>query len=156
MSGHQARQAGVWLAAMWIVIAASPSVERSCCGSRCRTAPALSITPEVDAVFDGWHVIYDNQAPTLAVVIGAVGLALILAAARPLVERVVLDRSRRSTDTEVKLLAPRLAMAETVASSPDRSRSPSSSPPTTREPPSERRLTRSAPRTLRRTRHRRG
>jgi hypothetical protein len=64
-------------------------------------------SPKSIALFDGWHVIYDNQAPTLTVVIGAVGLALILAAGAALVERVVLDRSRRSIDADVKLLAPR-------------------------------------------------
>ena len=52
----------------------------------------------------------------------AVGLGLTFAAAAALVERVVMDRSRRSTDAEAKLLAPRLVMAEPVASSADRSR----------------------------------
>jgi cellulose synthase/poly-beta-1,6-N-acetylglucosamine synthase-like glycosyltransferase len=64
-------------------------------------------------LFDRWHVIYDNQVPALTVVIGAVGLGLIFVASAALVERVVMDRSRRSTDAEVKLLAPRLVMAET-------------------------------------------
>ena len=49
-------------------------------------------------MFDGWHVIYDNQAPALSLVIVAIGIGLIFAAAAALVERVVLDRSRRSTD----------------------------------------------------------
>jgi cellulose synthase/poly-beta-1,6-N-acetylglucosamine synthase-like glycosyltransferase len=64
-------------------------------------------------LFDRWHVIYDNQVPALTVVIGAVGLGLIFVASAALVERVVMDRSRRSTDAEVKLLAPRLVMADT-------------------------------------------
>ncbi|MBV9662000.1 MAG: glycosyltransferase family 2 protein [Acidimicrobiales bacterium] len=65
------------------------------------------------AVFAGWHVIYDNRVPALTVVLGAVGLGAIFAAAAALVERVVLDRSRRSTDAARKLLAPKLVMAET-------------------------------------------
>jgi hypothetical protein len=70
-------------------------------------------SPESTVLFDRWHVIYDNQVPVLAVVIGAVGLGLVFVASAALVERVVMDRSRRSTDAEVKLLAPRLVMAET-------------------------------------------
>ena len=65
------------------------------------------------SVFGVWHVLYDNQAPAVTLVIGAVGLALLFAAGVALVERVVLDRSRRSTDADRKLLAPKLVMAET-------------------------------------------
>ena len=109
------RQAGVWLGRYVGLVIAGIAVGGAlllwfAVSDRSRS---VHHSPKSMAVFDGWHVIYDNQAPTLAVVIGAVGLALILAAGAALVERVVLDRSRRSTDTEVKLLAPRLAMAET-------------------------------------------
>ena len=84
---------------MWFAVSArSPSVDQS---------------PKSRALFGVWHVFYDNQAPALTVVIGAVGLGLIFAAGVALVERVVMDRSRRSTDAEVKLLAPKLVMAET-------------------------------------------
>ena len=76
-------------------------------------SPSVAQSPKSRAVFGGWHVIYDNQAPALLVVVGAIGLALALAASAALVERVVMDRSRRSTDSEVKLLAPKLVMAET-------------------------------------------
>jgi cellulose synthase/poly-beta-1,6-N-acetylglucosamine synthase-like glycosyltransferase len=60
----------------------------------------------------GWHVVYDDRAPALAVLLGAVGLGVIFAAAAAIVERVVSNRSRRSTDAR-KLLAPKRVMAET-------------------------------------------
>ncbi len=65
------------------------------------------------SVFGVWHVFYDTQAPALAVIVGAVGLALLFAAGVAIIERVVLDHSRRSTDAGAKLLAPKLVMAET-------------------------------------------
>jgi len=76
-------------------------------------------SPTVDQVhrsttlFGVWHVDYDTRAPALAIALGAVGIGLLVAAAVAIVERVVLDRSRRSTDTRTKLLAPKLVMAET-------------------------------------------
>jgi len=77
------------------------------------SSPSVNQPLRSGALFDGWHVIYDNQAPALSLVIVAVGVGLIFAASAALVERVVLDRSRRSTDAAMKLLAPRLVMAET-------------------------------------------
>jgi len=77
------------------------------------SSPAVNQSLRSKGMFDGWHVIYDNQAPALSTVIAAIGIGLIFAAAAAVVERVVLDRSRRSTDVAVKLLAPRLVMAET-------------------------------------------
>lgn len=79
---------------------------------------SLSQTSAVDeprtAVLLGiWHVLYDTRGPSLALVISAVGVGLSVAALAAVVERVVLDRSRRSTDAEHKLLAPKLVMAET-------------------------------------------
>ncbi len=70
-------------------------------------------SPKSRSVFGEWHVFYDTQVPALTLVIGAIGLGLIFAAGVALVERLVMDRSRRSTDAEVKLLAPKLVMAET-------------------------------------------
>jgi cellulose synthase/poly-beta-1,6-N-acetylglucosamine synthase-like glycosyltransferase len=75
--------------------------------------PSVDRSPTSTALFGGWHVIYDSQAPALTILIGAIGLGLLFAAAVAIVERVVLDRSRRSTDAEAKLLAPKLVMAET-------------------------------------------
>jgi cellulose synthase/poly-beta-1,6-N-acetylglucosamine synthase-like glycosyltransferase len=60
-----------------------------------------------------WDVDYDTRAPALVIALGAVGLGLIVAAGVAVVERLVLDRSRRSTDARAKLLAPKLVMAET-------------------------------------------
>jgi Glycosyl transferase family 2 len=76
-------------------------------------SPSVTQSARSTAVFGVWHVFYDAQAPAITVVIGAVGLGLIVAAGVALIERVVTDRSRRSTDAEVKLLAPKLVMAET-------------------------------------------
>jgi cellulose synthase/poly-beta-1,6-N-acetylglucosamine synthase-like glycosyltransferase len=76
-------------------------------------SPSVKESPKATAVFGVWHVFYDTQAPAITVVIGAVGLGLVLAACVALIDRVVIDRSRRSTDAEVKLLAPKLVMAET-------------------------------------------
>jgi cellulose synthase/poly-beta-1,6-N-acetylglucosamine synthase-like glycosyltransferase len=60
----------------------------------------------------GWHVVYDDRTPALAVVLAALVLGVIFAAAAAIVERVISNRSRRSTDAR-KLLAPKLVMAET-------------------------------------------
>jgi cellulose synthase/poly-beta-1,6-N-acetylglucosamine synthase-like glycosyltransferase len=77
------------------------------------SSPSVNQSTKSRALFGGWHVIYDNQAPALTIVIVAIALGVIFAAAASIVERVVLDRSRRSTDVAVKLLAPKLVMAET-------------------------------------------
>jgi cellulose synthase/poly-beta-1,6-N-acetylglucosamine synthase-like glycosyltransferase len=84
---------------LWSVVSArSPSVERP---------------PQSGALFGLWHVIYDTEMPAINLVVGAVGLGLLLAASVAIVDRVVTDRSRRSSDARVKLLAPKLVMAET-------------------------------------------
>ncbi|UDY36726.1 glycosyltransferase family 2 protein [Dermatobacter hominis] len=69
--------------------------------------------PRTASFFGRWEFTYDPQVPAITLVLGAIGLGLLFAAAAAVVERVVLDRSRRSTDAETKLLAPRLVMAET-------------------------------------------
>lgn len=76
-------------------------------------SPSEKLSLKSTALFGGWHVIYDNRAPAFTVVLGAVGLGVVFAAAAAIVERVVMDRSRRSTDSARKLLAPKLVMAET-------------------------------------------
>ena len=77
-------------------------------------APSVGRTPRSGTLFGLWHVTYDSQAPALTIALGAVGLGLLFAAAAAIVERVVLDRARRSTDAHTKLLAPKLVMAETL------------------------------------------
>ena len=69
--------------------------------------------PRTASFFGRWEFTYDPQVPAIALVLGAIGLGLLFAAAAAMVERVVLDRSRRSTDADTKLLAPRVVMAET-------------------------------------------
>jgi len=76
-------------------------------------SPSVNQSSKSTAVFGTWHIFYDTQAPAITVVVGAIGLGLIFAAGVALIERVVMDRSRRSTDAAVKLLAPKLVMAET-------------------------------------------
>jgi cellulose synthase/poly-beta-1,6-N-acetylglucosamine synthase-like glycosyltransferase len=77
------------------------------------SSPSVAQSPKSSSVFGMWNVLYDTQAPALTVLIGAAGIALLFAAGVALLERVVLDRSRRSTDGAVKLLAPKLVMTET-------------------------------------------
>jgi cellulose synthase/poly-beta-1,6-N-acetylglucosamine synthase-like glycosyltransferase len=75
--------------------------------------PLDAQSPRSGALLGSWHLSYDTQPPALDVVIGAVGLALLVAAGVAIVERVVMDRSRRSSDRQVKVLAPKLVMADT-------------------------------------------
>jgi cellulose synthase/poly-beta-1,6-N-acetylglucosamine synthase-like glycosyltransferase len=75
--------------------------------------PLAGQSPRSGALFGWLHLSYDTQLPALDVVIGAVGLALLFAVGVAIVERVVMDRSRRSSDGKVKLLAPKLVMADT-------------------------------------------
>lgn len=84
---------------LWFLVAArSPTVDQS---------------PESGTVFGVWRVSYDTQAPALTLVVGAIGLGLLFASGVALVERIVSDRSRRSNDARVKVLAPKVVMAET-------------------------------------------
>lgn len=76
-------------------------------------SPTVGRDPVSHALFGMWRVAYDTQTPGLAVVLAAIGLALLFAAGVAITERIVSDRSRRSTDARTKLLAPRLVMAET-------------------------------------------
>jgi cellulose synthase/poly-beta-1,6-N-acetylglucosamine synthase-like glycosyltransferase len=76
-------------------------------------APSVERAPRTGSLFGLWHFTYDSQGPALTIALGAVGLGLLFAALAAVVERIVLDKSRRSTDTDTKLLAPKLVMAET-------------------------------------------
>lgn len=60
-----------------------------------------------------WHFVYDNAAPALTIVVAAALLALVATAVVAVVDRVILDRARRSTDAAVEVLAPRIVMAAT-------------------------------------------
>ncbi len=75
-------------------------------------SPSVTQSAKSRSLFGVWHVFYDNQTPAVTLVVGAVGVGLLFAVGVALVERIVTDRSRRSTDVE-KLLAPKLVMADT-------------------------------------------
>jgi cellulose synthase/poly-beta-1,6-N-acetylglucosamine synthase-like glycosyltransferase len=75
-------------------------------------SPTVSRSARSGDVFGMWRVFYDTRAPALVLVLAAIGLGLIFAAAVALVERVVTNRSRRSTSV-AKLLAPKHVMAAT-------------------------------------------
>ena len=77
------------------------------------SSPRIEETPRSAQVFGLFDISYDPQAPALALVIVAVALGLVFAICAAVVERVVLDRSRRSSDVTRKLLAPKVVMAET-------------------------------------------
>jgi cellulose synthase/poly-beta-1,6-N-acetylglucosamine synthase-like glycosyltransferase len=76
-------------------------------------SPTVDQSPRSGSIFGLGSFSYDTQMPALTLVIGAVGLALLFAAGVAIVERVVLDRSRRSSDAWVKVLAPKVVMAAT-------------------------------------------
>jgi len=74
--------------------------------------PSVTQSAKSQSLFGVAHIFYDTQAPAISLVLGAVGIGLLFALGVALVERIVTDRSRRSTDAE-KLLAPKRVMAET-------------------------------------------
>lgn len=69
--------------------------------------------PHTGILLGWWEVAYDLRAPSIQLVAGAIALGVVFAAAAAIVERVVLDRSRRSLDSTKKLLSPRVVMAKT-------------------------------------------
>lgn len=73
--------------------------------------PQVTTSPQDGAVSDAWHVLYDTAAPSWTVIAGAFGLALLAAVSIALAERIVTNRSRRSTDAERHPLAPKTVMA---------------------------------------------
>jgi cellulose synthase/poly-beta-1,6-N-acetylglucosamine synthase-like glycosyltransferase len=75
--------------------------------------PQVDDTRQSGELFGTFTIFYDSRAPSLYLVLGSITLGLAFALGVALVERVVLDRSRRSTDASTKLLAPKLVMAET-------------------------------------------
>jgi cellulose synthase/poly-beta-1,6-N-acetylglucosamine synthase-like glycosyltransferase len=60
-----------------------------------------------------WRVLYDTEAPGVATLAAAVGLALLFAAAVALIETRIANRARRSADGVRLPLSPRVVMAET-------------------------------------------
>ena len=76
--------------------------------------PRVDLTPTEGVLFGFWSVLYANEAPSVRVIIAAVGLAALLAAGVALLELLISNRSRRSVDSQSDPLAPKLVMAETA------------------------------------------
>ena len=64
-------------------------------------------------LFGTWRILYDTYAPSVAVIIAALAVALAFAALATGVETVVANRYRRATDRVGTPLAPKIVMAET-------------------------------------------
>ncbi len=77
------------------------------------TGTAMVQRPTSGLLFGIWNVVYDAEPPSLRAMLGAVGLALLLAAGVALLEERIATRSRRSTDAERRPLSPRVVMAQT-------------------------------------------
>ena len=73
--------------------------------------PQAATAPEGGVVFDTWRVLYDTAAPSLTVIAAAFGLALLAAVGIAIAERIVTNRSRRSTDARRHPLAPKAILA---------------------------------------------
>lgn len=69
--------------------------------------------PKNGVVLGAWHVLYDVEAPSLATLAAAAGLALLFAAGVALLERRIANRARRSDDGRRLPLSPRHVMADT-------------------------------------------
>ncbi len=69
--------------------------------------------PSEGLLFGIWQVLYDNEAPSLRVVLAAGGLALLFAAGVASLERLVAGRARRSDNAAATPLAPKIVMSET-------------------------------------------
>jgi hypothetical protein len=60
-----------------------------------------------------WRLVYDTEAPTVRLLLGAVAIALLAAAGITLLERRTTDRARRSANTVATPLAAKVVMAAT-------------------------------------------
>lgn len=76
--------------------------------------PAVRQPAQEGWLFNAWRILYDTQAPSVAVLIAAVALGLLLAALVASVERLITTRYRRSENAVETPLAPKLVMAETA------------------------------------------
>ncbi|MEX0426922.1 glycosyltransferase family 2 protein [Nocardioides sp. DS6] len=66
-----------------------------------------------EVVIGVWRLMYDTEAPSLPLVVAAVGIALVCAAGVAETERRIATRARRSEDQARMPLAPRIVMEET-------------------------------------------
>lgn len=60
-----------------------------------------------------WHVVYDDEAPGVRVLLAAIAVAVVMAAGLALADRRIANKSRRSANEVRVPLAPRIVMAET-------------------------------------------
>ena len=98
----------------FVIIAAAAGAALLLCLAVAATDPAASRPPTQGVVFGAWHVIYDDQAPSLRALLAASGLALLMAAGVAVVERRIANRYRRTADQVLAPLAPKVVMAETA------------------------------------------
>ncbi len=84
-------------AVLWLLVSASD--------------PQVDTSPQQGVILDAWHVLYDTAAPSLVAIAVAFGLALLAAMGIAVAERVVTDRSRRSSDSLRRPLAPKAVIA---------------------------------------------
>ncbi len=78
------------------------------------SGPDLRRPPDEGLVFGVWRVLYDTQAPSVRLLFVAVGIALLLAATVAAAESRIATRYRRSEDSRVTPLAPKVVMARTA------------------------------------------
>lgn len=64
-------------------------------------------------LFGTWDVLYDDYAPPVSVLVAALFIALVFVAIAVVVEQIVTNRYRRSSDAEDIPLAPKIVMAAT-------------------------------------------
>jgi cellulose synthase/poly-beta-1,6-N-acetylglucosamine synthase-like glycosyltransferase len=72
--------------------------------------PSATIAESNNMVIGVWRVLYNSNAPDLAVILTAIALALLAAAGLAIVERRITTKSRRSMDPADKPLAPKVVM----------------------------------------------
>ncbi|AJR18512.1 glycosyltransferase family 2 protein [Pimelobacter simplex] len=75
--------------------------------------PGREERPADGLVLGAWHLLYDNEAPSVPTLAAAAGLALLFAAGVALLERRIANRARRSEDGASLPLSPKHVMAET-------------------------------------------
>lgn len=105
VGAHLGRGVGIFVA---LVVASAASLLWFAVSAR---DSQVTAAPQDGVVFNAWHVVYDTEAPSLAVIAASFGLALLAALGIALAERIVTDRARRSTDARRRPLAPKAIMA---------------------------------------------
>ncbi|WP_216822932.1 glycosyltransferase family 2 protein [Aeromicrobium sp. A1-2] len=75
--------------------------------------PRQDDAPQEGLLFGAWRVLYDNEAPSLRIIVAAAALAVLFAAGLALLERRIADRARRSYQPSTMPLAPKIVMDET-------------------------------------------